>query len=286
MEKEWAYLDSGIQDAAINMALDESLLKWHSKGEIPPTLRFYGWSKPSLSLGRFQKSSTIDLDAVHRHNCHFVRRLTGGSAVLHDNELTYSLVINEQDPSIPTSVQEAYHVLSQGVLEGYKNIGIAADFSVPEKKRDRERTSICFEKPAFYEMVVDGKKISGNAQTRKDGVVLQHGSIPISMNTGMLFDLFRFSSEKHRERKRKAFAGKAADIAQLTGKQLSYEEMTSAFKKGFEDGLGIHLHPFTLSEEQWEEVHQLAETKYSSEAWTHNTSKERVNNGEASRVHT
>ncbi|MFC2947505.1 lipoate--protein ligase family protein [Virgibacillus sediminis] len=286
MEKEWAILDSGFHDAATNMALDESLLNWHSKGMIPPTLRFYGWSKPTLSIGRFQKLKSINMEALKRHDCELVRRLTGGSAVLHDNELTYSLVINEQDPSIPASVQEAYHILSKGVLSGYRNIGIDADYALPERKRERERTSICFEKPAFYEMVVDGRKISGNAQTRKNGVVLQHGSIPISMDTEMLFDLFRFSSEKHRVRKRESFAEKAADIAQLTGKELSYKDMTEAFKKGFEDGLDINLHPMALSDAQWNEVYQLAETKYSSETWNYQTSKERVDNGEASRVHT
>src|SRR5690625_7424219 len=100
------------------MAMDEALLNWHSKGEIPPTLLFYGWSVPSLSVGHFQKADKrVDFAAIERHGCEFVRRLTGGSAVLHDDELTYSIVVTEDHPSIPDSVLEASHVLTKGLLE-------------------------------------------------------------------------------------------------------------------------------------------------------------------------
>lgn len=286
LEKEWGFLDSGFNDAAVNMALDESLLNWHSKGEIPPTLRFYGWSSPSLSVGHFQKSvKSIDFNAVEQYGCHYVRRLTGGSAVLHDNELTYSLVISEHEPSLPTSVQEAYYVLTKGVLEGYKNLGIEADYAIPERKLEKERTAICFEKPASYEMVVDGKKISGNAQTRQKGVLLQHGSIPMSMDSKMLFDLFLFPSKKIKQRKHDAFVNKAITIDQLTNKKHTYEMMITAFKKGFQTGLDINLHPLKLTTSQWEEVYHLANTKYNSALWNNNP-KERVSNGEASRIHT
>ncbi|GAB3046205.1 lipoate--protein ligase family protein [Virgibacillus ainsalahensis] len=287
MEKQWGFLDSGIADAAVNMALDESLLNWHGKGEIPPTLRFYGWSAPSLSIGHFQKTAkSIDFTALEKYTCQFVRRLTGGSAVLHDNELTYSLVISEDDPSIPKSVTEAYYVLTKGVLEGYRNLGIQADFAMPERRLNRERTDICFENPASYEMIVDGKKISGNAQTRKKGVLLQHGSIPMSIDTKMLFDMFNFPSEKIRQRKRNSFVNKATTINDLTGKQHTYEMMTTAFKKGFQTGLDISFQPIELSKDMWEEVYHLASVKYASESWNNNTSKERVINGKTSRVHT
>lgn len=271
MQDEWFLLDSGHQDAAINMALDEALLRWHSQGKIPPTLRFYGWSKPTLSVGQFQKvHRSIDFDAVHKYNCQFVRRLTGGSAVLHDNELTYSIVVSEDHPAIPASIKEAYHVLSAGLYEGFKNLGITVDYAIPDKEALRERTDVCFEKAAFYEMIVDGKKLSGNAQTRQKGVLLQHGSIPMSLNTTMLYDLFRFPSEKIKIRKRDAFQNKAATIDQLTGKPHSFHEVKNAFLEGFKKGLNLSLRPFELTEEQWEEVRQLAEKKYVTEEWNYN----------------
>src|SRR5690625_3593316 len=147
------------------MAIDEKLLTWHSEGKIPPTLRFYRWSNPSLSIGHFQNvGKTIDLKGIKKHNCQIVRRLTGGSAVLHDDELTYSLVVSEKHPSIPTSIREAYYALSKGIVQGYKNLGIQVEYATPEKEVGLDKTAVCFEKLAYYEMVVDGKKISGNAQ--------------------------------------------------------------------------------------------------------------------------
>ncbi|MFC4024801.1 biotin/lipoate A/B protein ligase family protein [Oceanobacillus longus] len=286
MNRQWAFIDTGFSDAAINMAFDECLINWHSEGKIPPTLRFYGWKAPSLSVGYFQKvENKIDFKALHDYNCQFVRRLTGGSAVLHDNELTYSLVISENDPDIPLSVQEAYYVLSKGVLEGYKNLGIPAEYAVVEKQSDRERTPICFEKPAFYEMVVDGKKLSGNAQTRKKGVLLQHGSLPISINTTMLFDLFQFPSEKVRERKRNSFSKKAITLDQLTTKKHRYETLKEAFENGFKKGLDIDLHPLELSQDDWDEVNALAKTKYELDNWNTNLNKERASIGKTSRIH-
>ncbi|MCJ0930291.1 lipoate--protein ligase family protein [Virgibacillus halodenitrificans] len=263
MSEEWNLLDSGCNDAAINMALDEALLNWHSKGEIPPTIRFYGWSTPSLSLGHFQKvERSIHLQAIKKHQCQLVRRLTGGSAVLHDNELTYSVVVTENHPAIPKSVRDAYYVLSKGVLAGYQELGIQADYAVPDKTATKDRTAVCFEKTAYYELVVDGKKISGNAQTRKQGVLLQHGSIPLEINDHMLFDLFVFPNEEIRERKRKQFSKKASTINELTKKQYTYNEVKTAFIAGFKKGLDINLNPVVLSSQEWDEVYELAERKY------------------------
>ncbi|ASN07482.1 octanoyltransferase [Virgibacillus necropolis] len=248
------------------MALDEALLNWHSEGKIPPTLRFYGWSKPSLSVGHFQKAErAIDFENVQKHGCEFVRRLTGGSAVLHDDELTYSIVVSEKKEYIPSSIRAAYFVLSKGILEGYKQLGIQADYAIPEKRQ--ERTDVCFEKPAFYEMVVDGKKVSGNAQTRKQGVLLQHGSIPMSINKEMLFDLFKFPSEKLRGKKRNSFSEKAITINEITKKQHTYDDLKKAFHKGFQSELNMDFIPLQLSDSQWQEVHDLAKTKYAVEEW-------------------
>ncbi|MGJ9459516.1 lipoate--protein ligase family protein [Oceanobacillus sp. CF4.6] len=286
MNRQWAFIDTGLNDAAINMAFDECLINWHSEGKIPPTLRFYGWSAPSLSVGYFQKvENKIDFEAIVRHNCQFVRRLTGGSAVLHDDELTYSLVISESEPGIPKSVQEAYYTLSKGVLEGYKNLGIPAEYELEKKRSESGRTAICFEKPAIYEMVVNGKKLSGNAQTRKKGVLLQHGSLPISINTTMLFDLFQFSTDKLRERQRNGFSKKAITINQLTDEKVNDEILKKAFKEGFKNGLNIDFHPLKLSEDDWNEVKELAKTKYELDIRDTNLDKERANIDKTGRVH-
>src|SRR5699024_2800822 len=121
-------------------------------------------------------ASRVYLSAIFKmskNQCQLVRRLTGGSAVLHDDELTYSMIVSEKHPKIPTTVNDAYYELAQGILNGYKELGIDAEFAIPKSHLRKERTAVCFEKPAIYELVVNGKKISGNAQTRKHGVLLQ-----------------------------------------------------------------------------------------------------------------
>ncbi|WP_106495104.1 lipoate--protein ligase family protein [Lentibacillus sp. Marseille-P4043] len=267
MRDEWGFIDTGICDAAVNMALDEMLLQWHSEGKIPPILRFYQWSTPSLSLGYFQDvDKAIELEALDRYQIPLVRRLTGGSAVLHDDELTYSIIIAEDKPYIPASVGEAYYILSKGIFAGYTKLGITANYA-ETNKTDKSRSAVCFEKPALYELMAGGKKISGNAQTRQKGILLQHGSIPRSIDKTMLFDLFCFPSEEIRERKRKAFGQKATTINQETKQHVSMDTMKNAFKTGFETGVDIGLFPFELTTEQWNEVYQLAEAKYSNNDW-------------------
>lgn len=268
MQETWALLDSGHHDAAINMAIDEALLQWHSEEKIPPTIRFYGWTNPTLTVGHFQNvKRTINFDGIKKHRCEFVRRLTGGSAVLHDDELTYSIVVSESHPKIPQSVNKAYYVLAQGLLEGYRLLGIDADFAIPERELFKERSAVCFEVPAIYEMVVDGKKVSGNAQTRKLGVLLQHGSIPLSFDAEMLFDLFKFPSEKLRERKRNAFLKKAISINDITETKHTYDSVKKAFLAGFQKSLNIRTEPMELSDEQWKYIHYLADTKYRTDSW-------------------
>lgn len=274
MRETWSLLDSGFKDAATNMATDEALLQWHSKGEIPPTIRFYGWNRPSLSIGYFQNiKKTIDLNGVDKHQCEVVRRLTGGSAVLHDKEITYSIIVSEKHQKIPASVNEAYYVLSQGLLEGYHQLGVKADFSIPEHELKRERSAVCFEVPAIYEMVVDGKKISGNAQTRKQGVLLQHGSIPFEFDADMLFDLFLFSSEDKRQQQKLSFKSKATSINDITGRLHSYDVMRDAFLQGFQESLQIDTEVMTLSKEQEQYIDYLATTKYRTQTWNESKNK-------------
>lgn len=268
MRETWGFLDCGHHDAAINMAVDEALLEWHREGIIPPTIRFYGWKRPSLSVGHFQNvEKTIDFTGVQKHRCDLVRRLTGGSAVLHDDELTYSIVVSESHPMIPRSVNRAYYILSQGLLESYRLLGINAQFSISKHDLLRKRTAVCFEKPAIYEMIVDGKKISGNAQVRKTGVLLQHGSIPISFDIDMLFDLFKFSSEAERESKRQSFYQKATSIKEVTGRSYTYETLKEVFLKGFQKKLNVKIKPIKLSDNQWQYIDYLAESKYRTKLW-------------------
>lgn len=276
MEKEiWRFIDSGRQDPAFNMALDEALLYWHSENKIPPTIRFYGWNPPTLSVGYFQNiEKEINLDAVKKHGLGFVRRPTGGRGVLHDQELTYSVIVSEEHPEMPKTVTEAYRVISEGILEGFRELGLDAYFAIPRTEKEKQslknlRSSVCFDAPSWYELVVEGRKVAGSAQTRQKGVILQHGSILLDLDEDKLFDLFIYKNDRLRERMQRNFKQKAVAINELAKEKITIEEASKAFKKGFEKGLNIHLEPYELTEEETEFVADLARTKYAADEWNY-----------------
>ena len=276
MEKEiWRFIDSGRRDPAFNMALDEALLFWHSENKIPPTIRFYGWNPPTLSVGYFQNiEKEINLDAVKKHGLGFVRRPTGGRGVLHDQELTYSVIVSEEHPEMPKTVTEAYRVISEGILEGFRELELDAYFAIPRTEKEKQslknpRSSVCFDAPSWYELVVEGRKVAGSAQTRQKGVILQHGSILLDLDEDKLFDLFIYKNDRLRERMQRNFKQKAVAINELAKEKITIEEASNAFKKGFEKGLNIHLEPYELTEEETEFVADLARTKYAADEWNY-----------------
>ncbi|MBB6446039.1 lipoate--protein ligase family protein [Bacillus benzoevorans] len=272
MKEKWRFIDSGNCDPSYNMALDEALLNWHSLGEIPPTVRFYGWNPATLTIGYFQKAhKEINFEMLKRYNLGFVRRPTGGRAVLHENELTYSVIVSEEYPDMPKTVTEAYRVISQGLLEGFIHLGLDAHFAIPktgeEIHANESRSSACFDAPSWYELVVEGRKIAGSAQTRQKGVILQHGSILLDLDEDKLFNLFNYSNEKVKERAKRAFSKKAAAINAIAGRTVGLEEAKKAFRNGFERGLNVELEPYVLTSEEEQYVQQLAKSKYCSDEW-------------------
>lgn len=273
MTEVWNFIDSGFQSPSYNMALDEALLTWHSNGEIAPTIRFYGWNPPTLSIGYFQKvEKEINLEAVRNYQLGFVRRPTGGRGVLHDQELTYSVIVSEAHPKMPQSVTEAYRVISEGLLVGFKNLGLDAYFAIPKTEAEKEalknpRSAICFDAPSWYELVVEGRKVAGSAQTRQKGVILQHGSIILDIDVKKLFSVFKYPNERVRERLESNFKKKAVAINELRSKRVNMEEVKEAFKKGFEKGLQIELRPYQLTEQQEQFVNKLAKNRYENDSW-------------------
>ncbi|AYB38908.1 lipoate--protein ligase family protein [Brevibacillus laterosporus] len=272
MEK-WRYLVTPPMSPEMNMAIDEAILTLHSQGKVPPTVRFYTWNPATLSIGYFQKmEKEIKIDEVKRLGLGLVRRPTGGRAVLHDAELTYSVIVSEDHPQMPKSVTEAYKVISMGLLHGFQKLGLQAEMvslaSEEEKaKYNSPGSSACFDSPSWYELVVEGKKVAGSAQTRQKGVILQHGSILLDMDVDLLFSLLTFPSERVKERMIKSFKQKAVTINEVSSKPISLEEAIEAFYQGFAEGLGIELVPMELTDEEQQLANELAETRYSTDEW-------------------
>ncbi|MDI7742227.1 biotin/lipoate A/B protein ligase family protein [Lysinibacillus fusiformis] len=273
MKSKWYFINSGPCSPSYNMALDEALLDMHSQGEIPPVIRFYEWNPATLSIGYFQSAEKdIDFDALKTQQLGFVRRPTGGRAVLHESELTYSIIVTEEYPNMPATVTEAYRVLSEGLLVGFQNLGLDAYFSIPdteEKQADlkKPKSAVCFDAPSWYELVVEGKKVAGSAQTRQKGVILQHGAILLDLDEEKLLSVFKFSSPEAKERMRRKLPEKAVAINQLTDMEITIPQCIKAFKEGFEQALEIELVPYELTEEQLQYVKTLEETKYLNDEW-------------------
>lgn len=272
MTEIWNFINTGSKNPYYNMEMDEALLNFVSRGEIDPVIRFYTWNPATLSIGYFQRlQKEIDIDKVKEKGYGLVRRQTGGRGVLHDKELTYSVIVPESHPNMPSTVTEAYKIISQGLLEGFKNLGFETYFAIPRSKEERDklkqpRSSVCFDAPSWYELVVEGRKIAGSAQTRQKGVILQHGSILQDIDIDDLFDMFKFKNERLKAKMKENFVQKAVAINDISNQHITLNEMENAFEAGFKKGLNIDFKPLELTEKQLEEVQEL-EDKYRSEAW-------------------
>lgn len=276
MEKtKWYYVNSGPCTPSFNMALDEALLDWHSEGLIPPVVRFYEWNPATLSIGYFQSvEKEIDMEAVKRLGLGFVRRPTGGRGVLHEHELTYSVIVSEAYPNMPATVTEAYRVISEGLLLGFQQLGLDAYFSIPDTDEKRQelkkpKSGVCFDSPSWYELVVEGKKVAGSAQTRQKGVILQHGAILLDIDEDKLIQTFKFASGALRDRVKASLSKKAVAINRISQNPVTIDECKVAFKKGFEDALQIELVEFTLTKEQEKYVQELEKKRYANDEWNY-----------------
>ncbi|WP_199619896.1 lipoate--protein ligase family protein [Paenibacillus alkalitolerans] len=275
--RKWRYVRSGACSPAYNMAADEAIMMAVGAGEAPATLRFFGWSPATLSIGYFQKAADeVRLDEVKARGIGFVRRPTGGRAVLHDAELTYSIVVPERYPGLPTSVTESYRVLSEGLVHGFRALSLDASMVSLASEEEKAKyatagSAACFDSPSWYELVVDGRKVAGSAQVRQHGAVLQHGSILLDIDVGLLFELLQFRSERLRERLAADFAGKAAAINGLRAARglppVGVPEAEEAFASGWAQALDVELAPADLTAAEEAAAARLAAGKYGSDEW-------------------
>lgn len=274
MTETWNFINTGSNDPYYNMAFDEALLNFVSRGEIDPVIRFYTWNPATLSVGYFQRlTKEIDTAKVKALGYGLIRRQTGGRGVLHDKELTYSVIVPESHPNMPSTITEAYRVISEGLLEGFKLLGFDAYFAIPRSEEEREklkqpRSAVCFDAPSWYELVVEGRKIAGSAQVRQKGVILQHGSLLQDVDIDELFDLFIFKNDRLKDKMKQAFVDKAVAINDIAERHISIAEMESAFEAGFKKGLDIEFKPHKLTPSQLQEVDELI-IKYKSDEWNY-----------------
>ncbi len=242
------------------MAVDEALLAEQSPGAAP-VLRFYGWVPPAVSLGYFQvPEEEINFDGLKNIGATWVRRATGGRAVLHDDEVTYALAIREE--LLPGTVTESYRVVSEALVAGLQTIGVQACVAPhSEVGRQGKGSAACFDAPSWYEVVCEGRKLVGSAQVRKNGAILQHGSIPLTFDVDRLMSCLHVGSASARDRVARVLRTKAAGLADVLGHRPSAEAVCAALVFGFEAVLGVRCVSSQLTPEENDAARLLVQNK-------------------------
>jgi len=246
------------------------------QGISPATVRFYRWNPLAVTMGYFQDiHREIDLTKCTELGVCVVRRLTGGRAVLHHREVTYSIACPETDPVAGGRVVQSYLRISQGLLAGVKSLGVSAELVPHGGQKEASLSAACFEAPSWYELVVDGKKLIGSAQTRKQGIMLQHGSLPLEMDEELLADIIYFSSDRERDIFKRRFLGKAVALNNCLAAPVTHGQVTAALTQGLEQALGVELVAGDLTYCEQELAGELA-NKYKSIEWNHGAGKRKL----------
>jgi len=217
-----------------NMEKDLELMGDVSRGESPPILRLYRWSPPAVSLGYFQdQEEVVNLNACREAGIDLVRRPTGGRAVLHDHELTYSIIVPEVHPFINNGgTMDAYRAISRGLVTAFNLLNITASLTPEIKGQGGLAPGSCFDTPSAYEIQVDGKKVVGSAQLRRDGIVLQHGAIIYKLQGELYSKLLKKDYRRAEMKRQVELDEKAAGLEDL-GYNIGYNLMTRALVKAF-----------------------------------------------------
>jgi lipoate-protein ligase A len=235
---------------ALNMGTDEALLGSVSRGESPPLLRLYRWSPPCVTVGYFQSlEAEVDLGACADAGVDAVRRLTGGGAVFHEAEITYSVIVPLGHPLAPDDILESYRRICLGLVRGLGLLGVEASFA------------------PINDIVSGGKKVSGNAQTRRSGCLLQHGTLILDLDLERMFSLLKVPAEKAKGRLIEDVKARVTSMRGLLGRELPFEEAAEALKRGFSEGWAAELSPEPLSAKEGAEARRLAAERFSSPEW-------------------
>jgi len=264
----WRMIISEPADGAWNMAVDEAILEASARSEVPPTLRLYAWDPPCLSLGYAQPVSDVDLDRLQARGWDLVRRPTGGRAILHTDELTYSVCGPESEPALSGDILSSYQRLSAAILAALENIGLAVQ-ALPQEKAapGAAPEPVCFEVPSNYEITVNGKKLVGSAQSRRKGAVLQHGTLPLHGDLTRIVQVLSFRDEAGRQNAGERLLARAATVESSLGAAVPWTSAAEAFAAAFTRRLNLDLQPGELTAAEHARAEELVAEKYGSPAW-------------------
>jgi lipoate-protein ligase A len=257
-------------DGATNMARDEAIAHSVNAGRQPPTLRFYGWTPPAISLGMSQRIAAVDEARCTAAGVGIVRRSTGGLAILHTDEFTYSIAMPAGHPIAEGDVLTSYRRISEAIMDGLRRLGVREVQANKVAKEDKATGPVCFEAPSDYEVVgwaptPDGpplRKLVGSAQWRRLDGVLQHGSLPLHGDIGRICAFLRDAPEPARVRRH------AATLQEALGRATSWDEVAAAWRLAFAAVLDIDFTPGELTDDELARTDELLRTMYAADAWT------------------
>ncbi|GMV33764.1 lipoate--protein ligase family protein [Chloroflexi bacterium CFX5] len=271
----WRLLLTPPSSGAWNMAVDEAILEHIHRGESKPTLRLYAWEPPCLSLGHAQPFKDVDLERLRARGWDVVRRMTGGRAILHTDELTYSVSGPAEDPILAGSVLESYNRLAKALLFAMQDLGAPVEIKEGLAGNTTFSNPVCFEVPSTYEITVNGKKLIGSAQARKKEGVLQHGSLPLNGDLTRICDALVFEDEAARDAAKKRLLARATTVSTALGEvgesafgvESGWERAARSFVQGFEAELGIRFEAGELSKSEIQRAGELVKEKYAHPSW-------------------
>lgn len=263
----WRLLNTGFHDGPTNMAYDEAILESVATGESPPTLRFYGWAPPCLSLGFRQEWADVDPGLCKAQGWDIVRRPTGGRAILHVDELTYSVCAPLGEPRVQGSVLESYQRLSLALLAGLRLIGLAPVQAASSHANDDSAGAACFDVPSNYEITVNGRKLIGSAQVRKKQAVLQHGTLPLFGDVTRIVGGLRFDNPQQRVQAAAKLAERASTVEQALGRHVSFVDAAKYLREGFAQALNLSFTDGELSTKELDRAQELLSSKYGVDGW-------------------
>lgn len=265
----WRFIDTGPADGATNMAVDEALLFSFDPECSLPVFRLYGWEPATLSLGRFQKGrEVLDPARCAREGVPVVRRITGGGVIYHAAELTYAIVCAPRHIPAAASVKESFRVLTSFLLRFYGKLGLAPRYAadiVPAGTRLGERTPFCFAGRESYDILIDGRKVGGNAQRRLRDAIFQHGSIPLANRAGRGAEFLREPPS--------GLGGTTGALRDF-GVGLSDGELKKLLAEAFAEALGAELRESALTAAEEGAAAKLRE-RHSSASWVWEGTREK-----------
>ena len=281
---KWRLILTSAAHGAWNMAVDEAILESVIAGESPATLRLYAWEPACLSLGYAQPVADVDRENLERHGLGLVRRPTGGKAILHGDELTYSVIGSGNDPRLAGGVLQSYCTLSLALLKALHSLGIQAQAlekppvqSAPSDNlavesstahKAAKQNPVCFEIPSFYEITSGGKKLVGSAQARRKQGVLQHGTLLLHGNLTRIIQFLRFKGEAARQHAATRLLERATTAEGASGRIITWEEAADAYIQAFAGVLNLELERGELIPGELDRAEKLVVEKYTHPDWT------------------